>query len=317
MKLLAPQVLACDLVDRYDIWVNTADQADLAFLHALPQLDPKRPDRVRLVAQPDGKEPGWGAIHGFHRTTLDMDTIYVRLDDDVVWLEPGFFETLLRFRIENPRHFLVMPLIINNALCTHILHTCGKIKASPFVTTNCMDPVGWGDPLFAVALHRFFLGLLARREAHKLHCGAREVSLNRFSINAICWFGRDMAAIGGEVAPSEEEDLSNIIPARLGRTNCFCTDTIAAHFAFYPQRNMVDRAGLLEEYVRDLAGRKDLAPLLDEAANICAVLDAQFPQQPAAPAPKRRKRRSLWARLFMRRSPPRRAPAQLHPGASL
>ena len=45
MKLLAPLVLACDLVDRYDIWVNTSDAGDLAFFEGLARLD----DRVRLV----------------------------------------------------------------------------------------------------------------------------------------------------------------------------------------------------------------------------------------------------------------------------
>ena len=91
MKLLAPLVLSSGLVDRYDIWVNTDDAGDLAFLEALARLD----DRVRLVPLPDGTEPGMGAICEFFRVAQDEDTLYIRLDDDVVWLEPGFFETLL------------------------------------------------------------------------------------------------------------------------------------------------------------------------------------------------------------------------------
>src|SRR5689334_19608767 len=97
MKLLVPQVLASPIVDRYDVWLNTNTAGDLAFLRQLPELDRTRPDRVRLIAQPDNLLPGWDAIAGFHRLAQDADTIYVRLDDDVVWLEPGFFETLLAF----------------------------------------------------------------------------------------------------------------------------------------------------------------------------------------------------------------------------
>jgi hypothetical protein len=63
MKLLAPQVLASDLIDRYDLWLNTADAGDLAFMEALPGLD----RRVRLVPQPDGEKPGRDAIRGFFR----------------------------------------------------------------------------------------------------------------------------------------------------------------------------------------------------------------------------------------------------------
>jgi hypothetical protein len=295
MKLLAPQILACELVDRYDIWVNTADAGDRAFLEALTRVD----RRVRLVEQPDGKEPGLGAIHGFHRTTQDADTIYLRLDDDVVWLEPGFFETLLRFRIAHPRYFLVMPLIINNALCTSILQSCGKIKSSRFVGATCMDPIGWRDPWFAVRLHRFVLDLVARGETHRLHCGPREIALNRFSINAICWFGQDMAAIGGEVRPAEEEDLSNIIPTRLGRANCFCTDTIAAHFAFYVQRKAVDRSGVLERYAQALGQRAELQPLLREIAAIADAIDATHTAMP--PRSSARRGQPFWKRLFARK----------------
>lgn len=309
MRLLAPLVLSCGLVDRYDLWVNSGDARDRAFLEGLARLD----RRVRLVPQPDGKPPGMDAIHGFHRTTQDADTIYLRLDDDVVWLEPGFFETLLGFRVAHPRYFLVAPLIINNAVCTSMLQSCGKIAPSRFVGAACMDPVGWRDPAFAVRLHEFFLDLIARGETHRLHCGPREIALNRFSINAICWFGRDMAAIGGEVRPAEEEDLSNIIPTRLGRANCFCTDTIAAHLAFYPQRRRVDRSGVPERYAEALQRRAELQPLLREAAAIAEAIDRAHAAPPARPP---RRRRSVWRRLFARkRKPP--VTTRIEPGPLL
>jgi len=310
MKLLAPLVLASDLVDRYDIWVNTGDAGDLAFLEALAQID----DRVRLVPLPDGTEPGMGAICEFFRVAQDEDTLYVRLDDDVVWLDPGFFETLLTFRIAHPRYFLVMPLIINNALCSSLLQSCGKIRSSRFIGTACMDPIGWRDAGFAVQLHRMFLDLIRRGETHRLHCGPREIALNRFSINALCWFGRDMAAIGGEVRPAEEEDLSNIIPTRLGRANCFCTDTIAAHFAFYVQRGVLDRSDVLEQYAALLAQRDDLRPLLERTLALAGAIDAQHPptQRPRKkPSPLGRIRR-----LFRRKHPPY-VRTQLQPGPLL
>lgn len=313
MKLLAPLVLSSPLVDRYDIWLNTGDPGDLAFLEEIRQL---APDRVRLVAQPQGKAPGWDAIHGFARAAQDTDTIYIRLDDDIVWLEPGFFETLLRFRIDHPRFFLVMPLVINNATCSHILWTCGKIKTSRFVGAVCMDPVGWGEAEFAVALQRMLIGLARRGETHRLHCGPREIALNRFSVNVICWFGHDMAAIGGEVAPAEEEYLSNIIPARLGRTNCFCTDTVAAHFAFYIQRWAVDRAGLLEEYTALLRERDELRPLLEQCLAICDRLDARHPAIKPAPRKKRRGPRALLRRLLAPRAKPPQ-PTEVLPGPAL
>jgi hypothetical protein len=273
MELLVPQILSCGLVDRYDIWVNTADPADLAFFEGLAA----KYDRVRLVPQPDGKAPGVSAIHAFHRLAIDADTIYIRFDDDIVWLEPGFFETLLRFRLDHPDYFVVMPLIINNAVCSNLLQTLGKIAPWRHIHTNCFDRIGWGQPEFAVALHRFLLDLIRRGETARLHSGAHAISLNRFSINCISWFGRDLAPFGGEVAVQEEEDMAAAIPVRLRRANCFCTDTIVAHLAFFTQRAWVDRSGVLEEYARVLAGRPEIAGLLAEVGEIRRAADARYP----------------------------------------
>lgn len=273
MELLAPQILASALVDRYDIWVNTADPGDLAFFAGLAA----KYDRVRLVAQPDGKAPGVPAIHAFHRRAIDADTIYIRFDDDIVWLEPGFFETLLRFRVDHPRYFVVMPLIINNAVCSNLLQTLGKIVPWRHIHTNCFDRIGWGHPEFAVALHRFLLDLIRRGETARLHSGAHEVSLNRFSINCISWFGRDLAPFGGEVQVEEEEDMATAIPARLQRANCFCTDTIVAHFAFWTQRHWIDNSGILAEYAKALEAPPELAALLAPVREIRRAADARYP----------------------------------------
>jgi hypothetical protein len=275
MELLVPQILGCALVDRYDIWVNTADPADLAFFEGLAA----KYDRVRLVPQPDGKAPSVKAIHGFHRTVVDSDTVYIRFDDDIVWLEPGFFEKLLRFRVDHPEYFLVSPLIINNALCSSILQILGKIEPWRYVRTDCLDRIGWAQPEFAVALHRLFLDLLRRGEAARLHCGAHVIALNHFSVNCISWFGRDYALFGGEVDVREEVDISVHIPLRLRRTNCFYTDTIAAHLAFFTQRAWVDATDILDQYRGTLSDRPELAGLLAEVGEIRRVADRDHPNK--------------------------------------
>ncbi len=297
MSLLAPQVLASPLIDRYDIWVNAPDAGDLAFLDGLARLDP----RVRLVRHPDGAPPRIESIGAFHRMALDDDTIYVRLDDDVVWLEPGFFETLLRFRVDHPEYFLVMPLIINNAVCSFLLQLFHKIAATRYIRAICMDEVGWRDPYLALGLHRLLIDLIDRGEIHRLHIPPREIALNRFSINAICWFGRDLAEIGGQVGEQEEEELSLVIPARLNRRNCFCGDTIAAHFAFIHQRRKMERSGLLEQYQRVLSARPELAGLLEKVGEIArdaaaANADSYMPGLYVPPNIPKRQRFAMWWR---------------------
>ncbi len=296
MRLLAPQVLASPLVDRYDVWVNTTVPADLAFLEGLARADA----RVRLVRHPDGAPASVEAIGAFSRLAMEPGTVYVRLDDDVVWTEPGFFESLLAFRLAHPAYFLVMPLILNNALCTNILQTFRKIAVSRPVTTTCLDKVGWRDPDFALALHRFVLDLIGRGEIARLHCGEVPIALNRFSINCICWFGEDMAATGGVVGTDEEEELSAVMATRLRRINGFHTDVAAAHFSFYSQRTRMDPSDVLARYEEVLARRPELSTWLVRAKAICDEADARddgavwsFPPPP--PKPKFRLR-DLFAR---------------------
>jgi hypothetical protein len=304
MELLAPYVLGSDIVDRYDIWMNTGHPADCKFLESLAKLP-----RVRLVAHPAGAKPSTESIGGFHPTATDADTIYIRLDDDVVWLEPGFFETLLRFRLARPEHFMVMPLIINNALCSFLLQSLGKVQVSRPLGTSCFDPVGWRDPRFALQLHRFLLDLIQRGETHKLHAGPHVSALVRFSINSLCWFGRDMAPVARTITVEEELDLSAVIPARLGRTNCFCTDTIAAHFAFFSQRAKLDGAGILEQYAAVLSARTELAELAREIGALRRAADRHEPVLPSAQggfAPTRKP--SLLQRLMKARAKPAKRP---------
>jgi hypothetical protein len=297
LRLLAPHVLGSDLVDRYDLWVNTSVAADLAFVRGLERADP----RVRLVSHPTGAAPSVEAIGAFSRLAMDPDTIYVRLDDDVVWAEPGFLEGLLEFRVAHPEYFLVMPLILNNALCSNILQTFGKITASRPIATACLDKVGWRDGEFALALHRFAQGVIRRGEVHRLRCGAVPIALNRFSINCLSWFGHDMAATGGVVGPDEEEELSAVMGARLRRVNCFHTDVAVAHFSFYPQREALEPSDVLAGYEAILASRRDLG---DWPARVRAIRDeadaqddgAEWGFPPKPPWSWRRFRRRLWPR---------------------
>ena len=269
MRLLAPQILASPLVDRYDVWVNTEAPRDLAFFDALAKIDP----RVRLVAQPDSAVNESFSIGAFHRLAVDADTIYIRFDDDVVWLQPDFFERHLDFRIANPDYLLTMPLIVNNAVCTALLEETGKVGLSRPVRYNAFDKIGWSDGQFAEAVHAMFLDLVEAGGWGRLHGGAYPIALNRFSINCICWFGHDIAAHPGMIGEEEEYDWTIKSSTATGRANCFATDTVVAHYAFFSQRSHMDRLPALARYEAWLMREPALAPMLTALARSVADID--------------------------------------------
>lgn len=245
MQYLIPYIVACPIVDRYDIWVNTHNGADIEFFRQVAAKFPV----VNLVWQPDGVVNGNATINAFYKACVEPHTIYFKLDDDVVWMEPRLIEKMVKFRVENPDCFLVSPLVINNALSTYLLQVAGKIKLDGYYNADASHPVLWKNGAFALELHQWFINHYLRTDNwEKLHLGRKLMGMTRFSINAILWFGDEMAKFGGVVPDDDEEYLSCIYPTQRGMANAWNGDAIVAHFAFFTQRERLDKAHILETY---------------------------------------------------------------------
>lgn len=248
MRLLFAQLLGYrPVVDEYRIWQNTAQPSDIAYFQSLAAA---HPDFVTVDAPPPGvRRFDNSTIHHFFASCCDPDTIYVRFDDDVVQLDtPDAFAAFLDFRIDHPEYFLTYATILNNAVIAHILQRHGTIHADPaqLVGYACVDDVGWRDPSFAERLHRQILArpdLTAFRMPNWiLH------HYERVSINCISWRGAEFAAFGGEVGPDEEPWLSHTKPAQLGKPCCIFGGYAVVHYAFHPQRGLLDTTDILERY---------------------------------------------------------------------
>lgn len=245
MQYLIPPIVANDLVDRYDIWVNTMDKQDVAFFRRIAEIFPK----INLVWQPDNLVNGIASINAFYKECVEENTIYIKMDDDVVWLEPDYFEKMLDFRLKNSDYFIVSPLVINNPLSTYILQNKGFLKLDKYYKPRPNSAAIWRSGAFAVQLHQWFLtNYLKTNRYSELYCGLQPVALNRFSINSILWFGEDMKGFSGEIPGDDEEYLTCIKPVHLNKSNCFNGDCIISHFAFSPQRICLDSCKILEQY---------------------------------------------------------------------
>lgn len=254
LRVLAPHVLGAEAVDAWHLWRNTADAEDLACLEELARAHGK----VQVIPPPVHPVPnGTATIGQYFRTTTDADAIYVRMDDDVVWLEPGFFDKLLAQRLLERDAFLVFPLIINNAVCTFLLQNLGLLDVPHRLTPHCLDKTAWGSGEFAEALHRDFLARVHAGTYDNLHFAPNVVaSLARVSINCMAWFGVSMQPFDG-VFPDgvdEEEWVSVTLPMLLRRSNMITGQAIAVHFAFFTQRGHLDRTDVLARYA-ELAPR--------------------------------------------------------------
>lgn len=262
LKYLLPQVLVSDIVDQYDLWVNTLDKIDIAFFEEMAAIYPK----LNLIWQPEGVINGIYSMAAFYPYCQEEDTIYIKLDDDVIWFDPSFFEEICRFRIDNPQYFLVSPLVINNGICNYILQNKGLIDFTENIPCQPYD-MRYYNGYLAYQLHEWFLNNCLRKEAYdSLYCGEQTIALQRFAINAVAWFGRDFKKFNGKVEGDDEEFLTVNYPAKYNKVSCFDCNTIVSHFSFSVQREYLDKTDILLQYEEILKkyGSDSLLEILKE-----------------------------------------------------
>jgi hypothetical protein len=246
MDVLVPQILKQSGWDEFRIWVNTRNEDDLRYLDGLPRID----NRISLALPKEHQPDGNKTIGQFFKDCIAPDTLYIRLDDDICYLEPGAIGRLAQYRATNKEPFLVSPIVINNALFSYLFQVLGKIQVNARLTANCLDPLAWKNSGFAESIHNLFLSALADNQIDRFKFSSRPIAMNRFSINCISWLGSEFERFGGNVpyGEDEEEFLSVTKPTQLGKVNHFFGECLVAHFAYYTQREHLDKTDILERY---------------------------------------------------------------------
>jgi hypothetical protein len=248
LKLLASHLRAQKAdFDEWRLWCNTGDAEDVRFMDELAACH----DWIKVVRVP-GLDPARGNLNicRFFPACTDPGTAYLRLDDDIVWLEPGFVGKMFEFRERERGYFLVYANIINNAVIAHLHDRAGRVSsAAGRASYSCMCPVGWKSPEYAKDLHTAFLRSVESGDVDAWHFDRWELYAHeRVSINAIAWLGGEFEAFGGEVGDDEEQWLASDKPRELGKASCVYGGALCAHFAFCTQRDLLDTSGLLQRY---------------------------------------------------------------------
>lgn len=252
MRLLSHYVLGSAEVVEWQLWDNCRNDADRAYLQRLAASDPRC--TIKRLASADGTSQNIG---DFFRFCDDPEALYLRLDDDIVFTEPGFFERFKARALASRGEALwFAPLIINNAVCSSLIQSLSKVRIEGTITSQAMCPYSWAHPSFPEAMHPVLIEAARKGRLDDFRVPDREVRLGRFSINAIGFFGAEVIALGELFHPpdqNEEEWLSAVLPAKLNRPGKVFGDLLVSHFSFYTQERRLLQTDLLESYY-ELAG---------------------------------------------------------------
>jgi hypothetical protein len=254
LNVLSAYILNDDSIAEWQLWDNCRKPTDRAYIEAMARDHAK----ITIVRAPqiDGTNR---AINQFYRGLTDPRAFYIKLDDDIVYLPDHFGQYLYAAaKAEFGQFTYWSPLVINNAICSWLIkhHSQMRVPAQLVAAATCS--IGWRDPFFAEQLHRAFIESHRRKTLGLFEVPNFEVSLARFSINCIGFFGSDVVALGETFCPlgtDDEEWISAVLPSKTRKPGRIIGDLLVAHFSFFTQEFELLRSSLLDEYCR-IAGVK-------------------------------------------------------------
>ncbi len=248
------------LVDHWQLWQNTVKETDIA---NLAQMEAENPKVKRyfigdIIPTYNNCDPQ-RSCEFFNAYCQDDDTIYVRFDDDIVWVEEGALEKMLIARIEHPEAFIIYPNVINSTTVSAWHQENGAIdKSAGDLEEKANYPKGdpnhiylnefaYTDPGFIDLIHETFQKRYAEGTLDAYYLPSRSLdNYQRFSICSICFFGKDHFKVG----TLEECWLAWEEPEITKRPVYFAGDALMVHFSYHTQIDHLraDKPQYLEFY---------------------------------------------------------------------
>jgi len=232
--------------NEWHLWLNTLNVDDILYIKNLAN----NYSWIKVIEHPNS-DPSleWKNIHKFFDYTRDPSTIYIRLDDDIVYLEPTFIKKLYNARLQyDDKYFFVYANIINNAIITHLHQRTGVFNYNKeIIEYDCMGN-GWKNPEICYELHKQFISSIINKKNEDWYDFKSWIALNneRISINALAFYGKDFINI--DVDEDEEQFLSSDYPKYANLKNIIIGNILCVHYAFGSQREFLDTTNILELY---------------------------------------------------------------------
>jgi hypothetical protein len=204
----------------------------------------------------------WREYYQHYTEQLYPDSVIIKSDDDIVFLDVDSFGDFIRHRREDEGPLLLFPGIVNNGVCARHQQEAGIIPKSlgNFAGGGATDCL-WRSGKLCRSLHESFTkdaeSWLKRagraKETVRVPIGER-VSINFFAI-----LPKDLYAFQ-MVGQDDERELTVDIPRRLGRHNSIRLDMTVSHLSFYKQRdeglNEGEAITMYRRLARDRFGKK-------------------------------------------------------------
>jgi hypothetical protein len=202
----------------------------------------------RYIGEPNEQFPYYRAYDYYAKRLKDhAETLFLKCDDDIVYMDLDKLGAFINFRRENPQYLVTSANVVNNGVCAYWQQSAGAIPGN--VGDFELPPGGYGGSLWqsaerANALHDFFL---QTPDKHLPLPSPVMEWKERLSINFISWLGKDLKHLGIRRI-IDEKALTIDLPAFLDRPNAVFSDFMVSHLSFGPQEKGLDVDRLIAAY---------------------------------------------------------------------
>lgn len=262
LEVLVPYLLKNrDIISEHHFWLNTTNKRDIKYMESLAE---EYPDFFKIIRRDVFDPVKWRCIWQYFQDYVDENTIYIRLDDDICFIADGAISKLINCRIDNPKPFIIFGNMINNATCSYWHQQINAIPKEGYQIKPGRDTAIVDSGEFAEKVHSKFLADYKKGEMSSWRL--QNITGVRPSVNAICWFGKDLKkveelkikdlrdtyiTIKGEKyhANYEEWMLNRLLAKKYNRPNMICGDAVFVHFSYTNQNEyLLTKTNLLDEY---------------------------------------------------------------------
>jgi hypothetical protein len=211
------------------------------------------------------------------------DTVFVKLDDDIVFVDLDGLAKLVHFRRANPHYYIVSANVVNNPLC-YVLQKqfagVGQelVKKEPAGVGNALTAFIWSGKV-ATALHYTFL---EHGPAAFEFPSIIEYALDKGpNINCIAWLGADLNSVThceSTQLGNDETYLAMNFPRIFERPACVFGPCVVSHLSFGTQDPDMPVPALLEVYeclAEQLKDRQGPGFKAQEAQEVLPAPEAQ------------------------------------------
>lgn len=289
MKILSKYInilINKGLVDEFHIWDFSWEIDDEIYLEELARFD------KTLLMKPNNKK-SWGEYYRYYTRDRfpDPDTVIIKCDDDIVFIDTDAFSDFIAKRREDRCSLLHSASVVNGSVTSLIQNHHDFLPKDKFSESDLLH-ILHSDTVPAM-IHDFFLANSCSiiENARQLRGVLYNIDINyptQLSINFVAILAKDLDLFqSSDLDIHDEEALGLNMPKALGRCNTVNMGFIVCHSAFLGQRLAgFDDSPYLEKYANLLPvenrierfegfnylttkfSKTELKPLLDEIRNI-------------------------------------------------